>query len=59
LRRNSYQTVPSPETSPIETSKYLDFLGRTQGKDTASQRLEDYMRRNAINKAKSSLIPTL
>lgn len=59
LKRNTYQTVPSPETSPLETMKYMDFLGRTQGTDEASRRLEDYMRRNALNRAKSSMIPNL
>ena len=59
LKRNSYQTVPSPTETPMQTGQYLNWLSATQGKQTAEQRMVDYVRRNAINKAKSSLVPSL
>lgn len=59
LKRNSYQTVPSPTETPMQTGQYLNWLSATQGKQTAEQRMIDYVRRNAINKAKSSLVPSL
>lgn len=58
-KRNSYQTVPSFEQNPIAASQYINWLGKTQGADAASRRIEDYVRRNAINRAKSDMIPSL
>lgn len=58
-KRNSYQTVPNPQESPIAASHYIDFLSKTQGTNEALRRIEDYMRRNAINQAKSKMIPTI
>jgi hypothetical protein len=58
-KRNSYQTVPSPERSPMAAGQYMDWLSKTQGADVASRRIEDYVRRNAINRAKSSMVPSL
>ena len=59
LRRNSYQTIPSPERSPGAAGKYIDWLSRTQGTNESSRRIEDYMRRNAVNRAKTAMVPTL
>lgn len=58
-KRNSYQTVPSPERNPMAAGQYMDWLSKTQGADVASRRIEDYVRRNAINRAKSSMVPNL
>lgn len=58
-KRNSYQTVPNPQESPMAASRYIDFLSKTQSTNEASRRIEDYMRRNTINRAKSSMIPTI
>ena len=59
LKRNSYQTVPSPERSPMKFAGYTDWMNRTQGQDETQKRITDYMIRNAKNKAKSSMIPSL
>jgi len=58
-KRNSYQTVPSPERNPMAAGQYMNWLSKTQGADVASRRIEDYVRRNAINRAKSSMVPNL
>jgi hypothetical protein len=57
IKRNSYQTVPSPERSPIKFGQYAGWMNRTD-KD-AGARIYDYMRRNAINKQKSEMVPSL
>lgn len=59
LRRNSYQIVPSPERSPMAFTGYRKFLTETQGPEVASERIKDYMIKNAKNRAKSSMIPSL
>lgn len=59
LKRNSYQTVPSPELNPMKFSGYTSWLNKTQGQDETQKRITDYMMRNAKNKAKSSMIPSL
>ena len=58
LKKNSYQTVPAPEENPMRFGGYVDWLGRTQGQDEANNRVADFMARRAINKAKSSMIPS-
>jgi len=57
LKGNSYQTVPSPTTSPDEFTKFYNFLVQTQGKKVADERVKDFMRQNAVNKIKSRMIP--
>jgi hypothetical protein len=57
LKRNSYQTFPNPNTMPRSFVKYLTYLNKTQGNDVAQKRLMDYLKRNEINKAKSSMVP--
>jgi hypothetical protein len=57
LKGNSYQTFPSPEEQPDEFVKYYNFLTETQGKEKADERLRDFFRQRAVNKAKSSIIP--
>lgn len=57
LKGNSYQTMPSPETSPEEFKKFYSFLVRTQGADAANERVKDYVMQKHINRAKNSLIP--
>ena len=59
LKRNSYQTFPNPETEPVKTIEYLEYLTETQGRDEAGRRLQDYMYQKAVNKAKSSMIPKI
>ncbi len=57
LKGNSYQTMPSPETSPEAFQKFYSFLVRTQGSDEANKRVKDYIFQTQINKTKSSMIP--
>jgi hypothetical protein len=59
LRQNSYQTMPSPERMPLQAHQYLQYIAKTQGPAAAQAMLMDYMRRNAINKAKESMIPSI
>lgn len=57
LKQNSYQTMPNPETKLVEFMQYYDFLVKTQGKAEADKRLVDYFEKNAINRAKSAMVP--
>lgn len=57
LKGNSYQTMPSPETSPEEFKKFYGFLVRTYGADVANERVKDYVMQKHINTMKNSLIP--
>jgi hypothetical protein len=57
LKQNSYQTMPNPETMPTTFLRYITYLEKSQGSQAATARLQDYLERNAINKAKGSMIP--
>jgi hypothetical protein len=57
LKQNSYQTMPNPETMPTTFLSYITYLEKSQGSQAATARLQDYLERNAINKAKASMIP--
>lgn len=57
LKLNSYQTFPNPSTLPKQFHDYYIWLAKTQGSEEASARLADYLKQNAINKAKSAAVP--
>jgi len=59
LKRHNYQTMPNPKTMPKSFLRYLDFLTKTQGPEAASARLEDYLKRNAFDRAKAQAVPSL
>jgi len=58
LKGNSYQTMPSLEDTPMEFQRYYQFLERTQGKEAADARLENYVRQRMVNQVKSSMVPS-
>jgi hypothetical protein len=57
LKQNSYQTMPNPETMPTTFLRYITYLEKSQGSQAATTRLQDYLEKNAVNKAKASMIP--
>jgi hypothetical protein len=57
IKQNSYQTMPNPKTIPRSFLKYIQHLEASQGKEVANKRLTDYLTQNAINRAKSSMVP--
>ncbi len=59
LKSESYDTMPSPDTMPMSFFRYLNYLKQTQGDEAVQTRLIDYMKQNAINKAKGELIPSI
>lgn len=59
IRSNSYQTVPNPDNMPIQFARYMQFIQQTQGNDAMVKRYQDYIKMNAINRVKSSLVPQL
>lgn len=59
LKNNNYQTMPSPETFPTSFARYILFLRSTQGEEKASEVMQDYFRRNTVNKVKSEMVPSL
>lgn len=59
LKANNYQTFPSMERTPQTASEFYDFLLKTQGKESADARLDDFMEMRAKNRVKGQLVPTL
>jgi len=57
LKINSYQTMPNIKENPLEFQKFYQFLKDTQGEEEASKTLSDYFQKEAINQAKSRMIP--
>ena len=57
LKGNSYQTMPSPEREPRQFNQYYQHLIKTKGFQEANKIRADYMRQNAINRMKSSMVP--
>lgn len=58
LKDESYPSMPSPEHTPMTFWRYVEYLKKTQGDNVASKRVQDYFMHNAINKAKSSMVPS-
>ncbi len=50
-------SIPSPESRPQEFAAYLDFLSKSQGSEVSSNRLQSFLKRRAINRAKGSIVP--
>lgn len=59
LKSNSYQTMPNPENFPMDMARYYLHLSETQGETEAANRLADYLSKNAVNKVKSQMVPSL
>ena len=59
LKSNSYQTMPSPTEKPLSYLGYRQWLQKTQGDQEAEARTSDYLRQNAINRAKTAMVPAL
>jgi len=57
IKKNSYQTMPNPDTIPLRFIRYLTYLEKSQGEEVAQNRLADYLMQNAVNEAKSSAVP--
>lgn len=57
LKANSYQTMPKPETNPLEFTRYMSYLRASQGDSVALSRLADWAQQNSLNKAKTGMIP--
>lgn len=57
LKANSYQTMPSPQRRPLEFARYMEYLTKTQGPEAAAERFVDYQKQNAINQAKTAMVP--
>jgi hypothetical protein len=57
LKQNEYADFPSITDMPIQFGKYLAYLQREEGPESAQALLLDYIQHRAINEAKSSAIP--
>lgn len=57
IKANSYQTMPSPTRRPLEFARYMEYLTKTQGPEAAAERFVDYQKQNAINQAKTAMVP--
>jgi len=59
LAANNFNTMPSMTRMPIAFSHYYQFLSDTQGKENADARMEEFLRQQAVNQAKGSMVPRL
>lgn len=57
LKQNSYSTLPSPETMPLEFTRYVQYLGRLKGQDAAQKAVQDYFRHRVVNSVKGGIVP--
>ena len=57
LKRNSYQTMPSPERLPKKFRSYYEWLVKTQGQEKADEIKRDYLLHSRVNEAKNEMIP--
>jgi hypothetical protein len=57
LKENSYSTMPSLESMPIEMMKYVAYLDREKGPGAGQAMLQDYLRHKMINEAKGEMVP--
>lgn len=59
LRRNSYQTMPSPTGNSVEFAKYLLFLRKTKSPEEVAAITRDYWKHGTVNRIKSEMVPKL
>jgi hypothetical protein len=59
IKQNNYQTFPNPDNMPLTFIRYLNRLSKSQSPEIASERLNDYILKNTINKVKAELVPSL
>jgi len=59
LKRDTVNTLPSPDSAPYEFAKYYNYLKNTFGSSEAQKRILSYGKERALNQARSSLIPSL
>ena len=57
LKRNSFQSMPSPDRNPKEFGEFYQYLVRLNGRAEADQFMRDYFTRRSVNMAKSKMIP--
>ncbi len=59
LKTNNYKSLPSPENEPLAFARYIQQVRATQGPEAAQNLISDYLRKTAINRMKSSMVPSL
>lgn len=57
LKQNEYATEPNPDENPAKFASYQRYLGMSQGEQTATDRLIDFMKHRMVNEVKSSIVP--
>lgn len=56
LAVNPTTDMPSHESSPYEFMNYLEFIEKTQGKEVASQRLQEYIEKKQYDTMRKAVI---
>lgn len=56
LKDSSYDTMPNPDTYPLEFHNYINYLDR-ESPGLGQSILQDYMRHKLTNQVKSSVVP--
>lgn len=57
LKENSYDTMPSLDTMPMQFFKYMAYIQRTRGNGAAEDAVRDYLTHKVVNQAKGSVVP--
>lgn len=57
LKRNTFQTIPSPTNDPIGFSNFIKYNTEVRGEADTKQRLQRYFQQNLANQVKASFIP--
>lgn len=57
IKTNNYETMPNPDSMPIEFMKYVSYLQKQKGNDKAMETVRNYMVHNELNKMKGSMVP--
>lgn len=58
LKASKYPSMPSPDQTPMQFWRYVQYLKDTQGDDAANARMQEYFYNNAIDKAKNAMVPS-
>ena len=59
LKSNSLQSFANPENEPLLFGRQYEWLKRSQGDTAANLAVAEFFRQRAVNRYKSSMVPTL
>ena len=54
---NDYATMPSVDDMPLSFAKYMAYLTKKDGAQSAQDAMMDYFKHKVVNEAKGELVP--